>query len=85
MSIFVSFGPRLWINSGKVLSGPGCFFTLVLRIASFSSSSEKFESKISLKLLFTGVLEFLLKVFPCFLRLFVSLWALKQFAIFYHQ
>jgi hypothetical protein len=25
VSIFIVFGPKLWMNSGK-MSGPGCFF-----------------------------------------------------------
>jgi hypothetical protein len=86
VSIFIAFRPRLWTNSGKMLSGPGCIFFLVLRIASFSSSSKKFVLKIYLKLLYVGILVCLLKYFSCFLRLFASLWALvkwplKQFAI----
>ena len=37
-SVSVAFEPRFLINSGNILSGPGCFLSLMFFVASFNSS-----------------------------------------------
>ena len=52
------FGPRCFMNSGKMLSGPGCFFDFVFLMASLSSSFVNSLLNISSDVLYTVLLSF---------------------------